>query len=68
MHPMRQSLLVSSPGKEMKASYLCSRVNMKIMGIDFLANLIVPKSCGIDVIRGMDWLVGCDGIIQYHKR
>ena len=66
--PMKQSLLVSSPGKELKASQLCPRVNMTIMGVEFLANLIVLKSSGIDVILGMDWLVGCDGIIQCRKR
>jgi len=63
MHPMKQSLLVSFLGKEMKPSDLCLRVNMKIMGVDFLANLIVLKSCGIDVMLGMNWLVGCDGVI-----
>jgi hypothetical protein len=34
MHPMQKSLLVTSSGKEMKASHLCLRVHMKIMGID----------------------------------
>ena len=38
------------------------------MGVEFLANLIVLKSSGIDVILGMDWLSGCDGVIQCHKR
>jgi hypothetical protein len=31
-------------------------VNLKIRGIDFVANLIVLESKGIDVILGMDWL------------
>jgi hypothetical protein len=31
-------------------------VNLKIMGVDFVANLIVLESKGIDVIHGMDWL------------
>ena len=66
--PMKQSLLVSSPGKELKASQLCPRVSMNIMGVEFLVNLIVLKSSGIDVILGMDWLAGCDGVIQCHKR
>ena len=48
--PMKQSLLVSSPSKELKASQLCPRVSMNIMGVEFLANLIVLKSSGIDVI------------------
>ena len=41
---------------------------MNIMGVEFLANLIVLKSSGIDVILGMDWLAGCDGVILCHKR
>jgi hypothetical protein len=31
-------------------------VNLKIRGLDFVANLIVLESKGIDVILGMDWL------------
>jgi hypothetical protein len=31
-------------------------MNLKIRGVDFLANLIVLESKGIDVILGMDWL------------
>jgi hypothetical protein len=31
-------------------------VNIKIKRVDFLANLIVLESKGIDVIHGMDWL------------
>jgi hypothetical protein len=31
-------------------------VNLKIRGVDFIANLIVLESKGIDDILGMDWL------------
>jgi hypothetical protein len=31
-------------------------VNLKIRGVDFVANLIVLESKGIDVIPGMNWL------------
>jgi hypothetical protein len=31
-------------------------VNLKIRGVDFVANLIVLESKGIDIIHGMDWL------------
>jgi hypothetical protein len=31
-------------------------VNLKIRGVDFVANLIVLESKGIDIILGMDWL------------
>jgi hypothetical protein len=35
---------------------ICHRLNLKIRGIDFVPNLIVLDSKGIDVIIGMDWL------------
>jgi hypothetical protein len=49
----------------MPTRQLCSKVNLKIRGVDFVANLIVLESKGIDVIIGMDWLsknkvlIGC---------
>jgi hypothetical protein len=49
-------MIVSSPGGDMPARQLCPKVNLKIRGVDFIANLIVLKSKGIDVILGMDWL------------
>jgi hypothetical protein len=38
----------------MPARQLCPKVNFKIRGVDFVANLIVLESKGIDVILGMD--------------
>jgi hypothetical protein len=49
-------MVVSSPGGDMSARKVCPRVNIKIRGVDFIANLIVLDSKGIDVIHGMDWL------------
>jgi hypothetical protein len=51
----------------MKATHLCLHVNLKIQGIDFLVNLVVLGSNGIDVILGCDWLKSCDGVIQCAK-
>jgi hypothetical protein len=51
----------------MKAAYICPKVNLKILAVDFPTNLIVLNSCGIDVILGMDCLGGCDGVIQCAK-
>jgi hypothetical protein len=35
----------------------CPRVSLKIRGgVDFVANLIVLESKGIDFIHGIDWL------------
>jgi hypothetical protein len=65
---MKNPLIVSSPSGEMKTGHICPQVKINIMGVDFLANLVVLKSWGIDVILGMDWLRSCDGVIQCQKR
>jgi hypothetical protein len=62
---MKNPLIVSSPGGEMKTDYICPQVKINSMGVDFIANLVVLRSWGIDVIQGMDWLRSCDGVIQY---
>jgi hypothetical protein len=49
-------MIVSSPGGDMSARQLCPKLNLKIRGIDFVTNLIVLDSKGIDVIFVMDWL------------
>jgi hypothetical protein len=53
---LRCQMIVSSPGGDMPARQLCPKVNLKIKGVDFVANLIVLESKGIDVILGMYWL------------
>jgi hypothetical protein len=40
----------------MPARQLCLKANLKIRDVDFVINLIVLESKGIDVILGMDWL------------
>jgi hypothetical protein len=47
-------MIVSSPGGDMHARHVCSKVIILIRGVEFLANLIVLESNGIDVILGMD--------------
>jgi hypothetical protein len=47
---------VSSPGGEMRTKHICPAVSITIRGVDFLANLIILDSTGIDIILGMDWL------------
>jgi hypothetical protein len=37
-------------------------------GVDFLANLIILDSMGIDIVLGMDWLRQYDGVILCAKR
>jgi hypothetical protein len=51
---LRCQMIVSSPGGDMPARQLCQKVNLKIRGVDFVTNLIVLESKGIDVILEMD--------------
>jgi hypothetical protein len=51
---IRCQMIVSSPGEDMPTRQLCPKVNLKIRGVDFVTNLIVLESKGIDVIVGME--------------
>jgi hypothetical protein len=53
---LRCQMIVSSLGGDMPVRKLCPKVNLKIRGVDFVANFIVLESKGIDVILGMVWL------------
>jgi hypothetical protein len=64
---MKRTMLVSSPGGEMKTRQLCPTVSVSINGVDFLSNLIILDSLRIDIILGMDWLKMYDGVIQCAK-
>jgi hypothetical protein len=61
-------MLVSSPGGEMRTKHICPAISITIRGVDFLTNLIVLDSKGIDIILGMDWLMKYDGVILCAKR
>jgi hypothetical protein len=65
---MKQTMLVSSPGGEMRTKHICPTISITIRGVDFLANLIVLDSKGIDIILGMDWLRKYDRVILCAKR
>jgi hypothetical protein len=52
----------------MPARQLCPKVNLKIRGVDFVSNLIVLESKGIDVILGMVWLSKLQVLIDYAKK
>jgi hypothetical protein len=65
---LRCQMIVSSPGGDMPARQLCPKVNLKIRGVDFVANLIVLKSKDIDVILGMDWLSKYKVLIDCTKK
>jgi hypothetical protein len=65
---MKQTMLVSSPRGEMRTKHICPAISITIRGVDFLANLIVLDSKGIDIILGMDWLRKYDRVILCAKR
>jgi hypothetical protein len=51
---LKNQMIVSSPGGDMNARHVSPKVSILIKGVEFLANLIVLDSKGIDVILGMD--------------
>jgi hypothetical protein len=65
---LRCQMIVSSLGEDMPARQLCLKVNLKIRGVDFVANLIVLESKGIDVILGIDWLSKYKVLIDCAKK
>jgi hypothetical protein len=65
---MPSSMLVNSPGGNMRAVYHCLGVKIQIMGREFYANPIVLQSSSIDIILGMGWLTKYDAVIHCSKR
>jgi hypothetical protein len=61
---MKYTMLVSSPGGEMRTKHICPAVSITIREVDFLLNPILLDSKGIDIILSMDWLNKYDGVIQ----
>jgi hypothetical protein len=64
---LKDRMIVSSPRGDMHARHICPKVNILIRGVEFLDNLIVLESKGIDVILGMDWLRKHNGLIDCAK-
>jgi hypothetical protein len=50
---LKNRMIVSSPGGDMHARHVCPKISIIIRGVEFLANLIVLESKGIDVILGI---------------
>jgi hypothetical protein len=65
---LRCQMIVSSLGGDIPARQLCLKVNLKIRGVDFVANLIVLESRVIDIILAMDWLSKHKVLIDYTKK
>jgi hypothetical protein len=65
---MKHTMLVSSPGCEMRTKHICPAVSITIRGVELPSNLILLDSKGIDIILGMDWLSKYDGVIQCSRK
>jgi hypothetical protein len=52
----------------MRIKHICPAVSITIRGVDFLSNLILLDSKGIDIILGMDWLSKYDRVIQCARK
>jgi hypothetical protein len=53
---LKTPLITRTPGGDIKCQLGCLRVRINLSRVEFLADLVVLKSKGIDVILGMDWL------------
>jgi hypothetical protein len=65
---MKHTMLVSSPGGEMRTKHICPAFSITIWGVDSPSNLILLDSKGIDIILGMDWLSKYDRVIQCARK
>jgi predicted aspartyl protease len=65
---LKNQMIVSTPGGDMHARHVCSKVSILIRRVEFLANLIVLESKEIDVILGLDWLSKHNGLINCAKK
>jgi hypothetical protein len=52
---LKAPLFTRTPGGDIKCQLGCPRVRIILSGVEFLADLVVLKSKGIDVILRMDW-------------
>jgi hypothetical protein len=53
---IKHTMLVSSPGGEMRTKLICPAVSISIRGVDFPSKFILLDFNSIDIILGMDWL------------
>jgi hypothetical protein len=65
---IKHTMLVSSLGGEMRTKHICPAVSVTIRGVDFLGNLIILDSKGIDIILDVDWLRKYDRVILCANR
>jgi hypothetical protein len=65
---MKHTMLVSSPGGELRTKHIYPAVSISIRGVDLPSNLILLDSKGIDIILGMDWLSKYNRVIQCARK
>jgi hypothetical protein len=68
IEPMIPPLIVNLVGGKVQSDKMCSNLRIEIRGIDFLANLVVMGTQGLDVILGMNWLHRNQTTISCDKR
>jgi hypothetical protein len=61
---LKLPLITRTPRFEIKCHLGCSNVRIILSGVGLLADLVVLKSKGIDVILRMDWLTQHNGVIS----
>jgi hypothetical protein len=64
---LKNRMIVSSLGGDMQTRHVCPKVSILIRELEFLANLIILDSKGIDMILEMDWLSKHNELIDYAK-
>jgi hypothetical protein len=66
--PMRRPMLITLPNGEERAKFICPRVALKIRGVDFLVDLVVLQTPGIDITLGENWLSCSNGKVDETRR
>jgi hypothetical protein len=66
--PMKQSILVQIPGLISKARWTCWAVPLEIHGVEFLVDLIILGTQGLEVVLGMNWMSQHQGVIDCAKK
>jgi hypothetical protein len=65
---MSTPIQIDSAGGKVRVDSVCLNVSVEIRGIEFLANLTVMGTQGIDVIIWMNWLDKYQAVISCDKR
>jgi hypothetical protein len=67
-YPLKRTLLIRSPGGELRTTHSCPQTKLEIREISFLVELIFLESSEISVILGIDYLTKYDGVISCARR